>query len=69
MHKLTKFPLYHQKVSGLPLPKTNQRKVLGSISPHLILHLLFEKFLKLTDSARGEKLKGGEITKTQPLSN
>lgn len=71
MYKLTKFPASHQGHSGLTLPKTSQRKALGSISPHLIPLLLFEKFLKLNDSVRGEKTKtkGEEIIKTQPLTN
>lgn len=51
------FPPYYQGVSGLPLPKTSQRKALGSISPQLIPFLLFEKFLKLKDSAREKKIK------------
>lgn len=63
------FPPYYQGVSGLPLPKTSQRKALGSISPQLIPFLLFEKFLKLKDSAREKKnQKIGRLQKTQSLN-
>lgn len=63
-------PITRGSLDYLSPKLVREKKVLGSISPHLILHLLFEKFLKLKDSARGKKKsKGGEITKTQPLTN